>query len=128
MADNEKLLEAARMIQKHCEHTEQGGLCPFARGGVCDGFNLCGIAPKEFIPGEDWDIPKQCRWTDADVNMAKALQTVGFVSVMKAPYSCSILAKRDRGARWEVPSGLFESIKSGESVQLSDIVAEGESK
>lgn len=127
MAENEKLLEAARMIQEHCKHTEQGALCPFAHGGVCDGIDNCGIAGVgETIPGEDLEIPKTRRWTDADVNMAKALQTVGFVSVFKAAYSCAILANCKNGGDWQVPAGLFANLNKGETVHLFDIIAEVE--
>lgn len=129
MADNEKLLEAARMIQEHCKHTEEGGLCPFAYGEVCDGVDNCRISfcggP---VPGEEWDIPKPCRWTDSDVNMAKALQTVGFVSVFKAAYSCAILANCKNGGDWQVPAGLFANLNKGETVQISDIIAEGDNQ
>ena len=61
MVNNEKLLEAARMIQEHCEHTEMGYECPFAYEGVCDGIDNCllgGYLPyKWIIPESRGDRP-----------------------------------------------------------------------
>lgn len=124
MEDAEKLVEAARMIQKHCKKSCPGKSCVFSKISEkrCAGSDWCFLTGKV----REWKIPNLRRWTDADVALAKALHAVGFVSVFKAIYSCTILAKRDRGAGWEVPTGLFENIKPGEIIQLSDIIAEGE--
>lgn len=125
MAENEKLLEAARMLQEHCKHTEQGGLCPLAHNGICDGVNNCGIAGVgETIPGEDWEIPEPCRWTKADVNMAKALMAVGFEVVYEKAKRKYAYTGGAIGIQWELPTGLFENLTTVETVQLSDIVKE----
>lgn len=126
MADNEKLLEAARMIKEHCHNTKEGDKCSLSHSGVCSGADSCGVIGTGFgCPDSDWNLPKPRRWTAIDVKMAKALLAVNFVSVMKAPYSCSVLAKCGRGPDWEVPAGFFDDIKAGEIVQLSDIIGEG---
>ena len=124
MADNERLLEAARMIQEHCNHTEQGGVCPFAHGGVCDGFKRCGIAPREFIPGEDWDIPKLCRWTPADKALAAGLKANGYNSVTRAIVGGVIALGRSKQAL-VLGDDMFASVAEGEIVNLDDIIGEG---
>lgn len=126
MVDNEKLLEAARMIKEHCHNTKEGDKCSLSHSGVCSGADSCGVVGTGFgCPDSDWNLPKPIRWTDCDVNMAKALHSVGFVSVFKAAYSCAVLAKCNNGGDWQVPAGLFANLNKGETVQLSDIIAEG---
>lgn len=50
MENNEKLLEAARMIQKHCERTECGEPCCFALNGVCEGIDDCVLSSDVGAP------------------------------------------------------------------------------
>ena len=129
MAENEKLLEAARMIQDHCKHTEVDGICPFSIYGVCSGSAFCGISGgRGAVPGEDWKIPKLRRWTDADVNMAKALVSLGYVKVSKYSGKGQPIARDSLHATWYLDSGLFRAINDNETVQLSDILAESESQ
>lgn len=128
MADNEKLLEAARMIREHCKHTEMGAPCPFAFGGVCDCAESCGISNGECVPDEDWHIPKPCRWTENDALMAKALISVGYTSVCLLEHYSSVLASDGSGLDWRIPSGLFSGVKTGETINLSDIIAEYEAR
>lgn len=126
MADNEKLLEAARMIQEHCKNTKQGGICPFAHGGACDGLDNCRISGGSgLIPGYEWDVPKPRRWTDADVNMAKILVSLGYKKVMKFSDEKQPIARDDEMGAWHLDSGIFAAIEGREVVQLSDIIAEG---
>lgn len=66
---------------------------------------------------------KKNRWSESDKHMAMALLSVGFESV-KFWESGKIYAHKP-GLYWHVPSGLFEPLKPGETVQLSDIIAEG---
>ena len=129
MENNEKLLEAARMIQKHCKHTEVDGICPFSPNGICSGQAHCGISGgRGAVPGEDWKIPQLRRWTDADVNMAKALVSLGYVKVSKYSGKGHPIARDSLHATWYLDSGLFRAINDNETVQLSDIIAEGESQ
>lgn len=84
MADNKKLMEAAYMIKEHCNHTEKGGPCQFAHGGVCNGVEHCRLSEEGgIIPGTDWDLQKPRRWTDADINLAKALRSFGVTKIKK---------------------------------------------
>lgn len=127
MEEKDKLIEAARIIQEHCKHTEMGGLCTLAYRGVCDGVNNCRISCVGGpIPGEDWEIQKTCRWTQADDNMAKALVSVGFTFVKHVKNYNGVFAMDGIGLECRIPVGIFRSVKSDETVQLSDIIAEYE--
>lgn len=121
MADNEKLLESARMIQEHCTNTEMGGACPLSRDGVCDGLDNCGVCG---YVSDRWKLPKHCRWTENDMVMAKALLTIGFERVAKNESIEAIFALKADGTAWVIPSGLFKKINAGEIVNLYDIIAE----
>lgn len=126
MEDAEKLLQAARMIQEHCKNTESGGVCPFSHTGFCEGVEYCGIAGVgETIPREDWEIPKRCRWTSADIALAKALDMIGADSVHKYSDGEVGAGVPDHAAIRCIPNA-FISLKAGETIQLSDIIAEGE--
>lgn len=127
MADNEKLLEAARMIQEHCEHTEMGTPCPLAFNGVCDGTGNCGVCERHangFIPS-DWKIPKPCRWTEADALLAKALILAGYTSArfLDGCYDGVFASGRDM-VETRVPRGLLCGADSYKGVKLADIIAE----
>lgn len=69
---------------------------------------------------------KSERWKPCDKSMASALLCVGFESVKL--FSTGKVYAHKPGLYWHVPSGLFEPLKPDETVQLSDIIAEGESK
>lgn len=56
MAENKKLLEAARMIQDHCQHTFEGEKCIFSEINRCKGCQDCILGYDGFIP-IDWEIP-----------------------------------------------------------------------
>lgn len=127
MADNERLLEAARMIQEHCNHTEQGGVCPFAHGGVCNGVEHCRLSIEGGLnPGIDWDLQNAGRWTDADIALAKALQAFGVKELRKREhlegviFDCDAIMKEFH----TLPLGAFKDMKFGETVYISDIIAE----
>lgn len=129
MTDNEKLLvEAARMIQEHCKNVECGGKCPFAQGGVCCETSYCRIAPREFIPGEDWNLPEPCRWTENDAVMAKALIAAGYVAARGDETVQVVFVSQENGDIWPAPKSVFSGIKPGETVNLSDIITEYEAR
>lgn len=50
MENNEKLLEAARMLKSHCEGTEGGEPCCFALNEVCQGVDDCILSPDGGAP------------------------------------------------------------------------------
>lgn len=127
MADNERLLEAARMIQEHCNHTEQGGVCPFAYGGVCNGVEHCRLSIEGGLnPGIDWDLQNAGRWTDADIALAKALQAFGVKKIEKhaqlngVTFDCDAIMPDFH----ILPLEAFKDMKLGEAVNISDIIAE----
>lgn len=122
MADNEKLLEAARMIKRHCKETGRDKPCCFAFDGICKGIENCTIGDYDLFPC-DWNVKN--RWTTSDVSMAVALRSVGYVRIKEKNCHRQIFAENERGGEWHVPSGLFTAINSNETVQLSDIIAEG---
>lgn len=131
MSDNEKLLEAARMIQNHCKHTDVDGICPFSPNGICNGTAHCGISGgRGAVPGEDWEISKPRRWTKRDIALAKALKPFGVEFVER--WNNSRFVRFGAGeASYEtdrLPDGSFPALEDGEKVQLSDIIAEGESQ
>lgn len=131
MADNKKLLEAARMIRDHCKHTEVDGICPFSVSGVCSGVARCGISGgRGMAPGEGWEIPKPRRWTKRDIALAKALKPFGVEFVER--WNNSGFVRFGAGeASYEqdrLPDGSFPALEDGEKVQLSDIIAAGESQ
>lgn len=125
MADNEKLLEAARMIQEHCRNTDVERPCPFSKYKVCKGSDCCVIGCIECFP-EDWEIPKLCRWTESDMSMAKALYFAGYSEIKRSDLdTLNCMVKEPDGSYFGLPSAFFKAVKSGEAVQLSDIIAEG---
>lgn len=54
--EEDKLLEAARMIQEHCYTKQNGERCCFSEIGVCNGVFECTIGGKRMFPME-WEIP-----------------------------------------------------------------------
>lgn len=123
MDDNEKLLEAARAIKAFCYKTRTGTRCLFSVDGICS-IEKCGIASDDLAP-DAWKIPNSNRWTEADVALAKALQMFGFYKV-KRTNGCYPFVEGKNGEKKIVPKNAFASINRDESVQLADIVFEGE--
>lgn len=129
MEERDKLIEAARTIQEHCKHTEMGGLCTLAYGGVCDGVYSCRISCEGGpVPGEDWEIQKPCRWTDRDYNLAKAMNEFGVDHVERFANSRYVRFGYNGNSNQKdrLPVDSFSSLKDGELVELIDIIAEYE--
>lgn len=126
--EDKKLIEAAKMIQAHCEKCEAGEPCCFAIGGKCDGvITNCRIGEGELFPS-DWDIPEHSRWADADIDLAKALMAFGVDKIHKQSDSHAITFNCDK-INYEyhcLPENSFLDMKPDEYVYLKDIVAEGE--
>lgn len=123
MADNEKLLEAARMIKEHCEAVKSHGECEFSTTGMCLGAINCRMCGHANVPAL-WRIPKPCRWTENDMIMAKALIAAGFDRAARNESLETVFALKADDSVWTTPSGLFKSINASETVKLSDIIAE----
>ena len=122
MTDKEKLLEAARLLQEHCD------------GRPCPGCALR-VAGKCFAKEEDghytspkwWRIPEPRRWTDADIALAKALKAFGVTRVAAVNHrGTKPVWMLGENANCYLPDGAFASLKPGECVSVDDIIAEGE--
>lgn len=120
MATNEELIAAAQMLKDNCKmRSSICGSCPF-NGKECRISRRIGTT----IPAY-WIIPKLPRWTPEDVALAKALKTVGAVSVFRPKdVSCTRWQSRSDGG-W-LPSGAFDSVESDEIITLDQIIREGD--
>lgn len=130
MADNEKLLEAAWIIQEHCDKIEDGMPCCFAIKGICNGRGSnCCIGNRDLLPA-GWIMPKPKRWTDSDIALAKALIAFGVTKVHKETNGSGVTFDCDAiySCCHVLPLGAFSDMKPGETVKLSDIIVEGENK
>lgn len=120
MADEKELLEAARMIKRHCENTKIGSPCCFAVGGTCkDG---CCVGDYDFPCS--WEIGK--RWKTADIEMANALKIKEYEAIMRQSSTNYVIVIGKNNECWTVPGGFFDDLKPGEKVMLSDVIKEGE--
>lgn len=125
MTDNKKLLEAAWTIKEHCEHTEEGGLCPFAQDGVCRTYSNCGFSA---LPIAHWKIKKPCRWTKEDYELAKKMISIGFRSFYRMEYGIEVAMGNDIIAR---PfdgafENVFKSLQLDKAIFLNEIIKEYE--
>lgn len=128
MDDNEKLIEAAKLIKEHCRKTKGTRNCVFSEYGQCEGPYKCKLGAKKYLPN-DWEIPKPSRWTDADIALAKALIEFGVEKVKNFKDECAIIYESKDGTypvKNALPKGAFSALNAYETVMLKDIVAEGE--
>lgn len=56
--EEDKLLEAARMIQEYCRPKTNGEKCCFSEIGVCNGVLECTIGGKRMFPME-WELDRE---------------------------------------------------------------------
>lgn len=122
MTDNEKLIEAAKMLQENCQSKNpkccEG--CSFDKGGSC---RLQGGIPYT------WDIPKPRRFTVADIALAKALKLFGHVRVERCNGNTYCTSTNEEYSDdVHLPEDAYESIKDGETVPIDDIIREGENE
>lgn len=126
MENNEKLLEAARMIQEHCGKNCILSQCIFSTGGTCcpDACifqrGLYGLG----IPAT-WKIPQQCRWTSADKAIAAGLKANGYNSVTRMHSSETVLVMGRSQTALELGKSFFANLQLGDVVNLDDIIGEG---
>lgn len=119
MVTKDEAIKAAEMLKEWCE----GHLCkacPFGERmdvGEYKCYFASGCVPF------GWNIPKPCRWTDTDVELAKALKKAGADKVLRIRISEYVVweSSDQRGC---VPKGSFEALSSGESVDLDTIIQE----
>lgn len=126
--EDKKLIEAAMLIQEHCDKTGEKEPCIFSEYGMCEGPYKCKIGFGEYFPSS-WNIPKPSRWTDADVALAKALMAFCATKITRLLYENSVVYDSKSGVflcNNCVPYDAFEALNPDETVYLKDIVAEGE--
>lgn len=121
MENNEKLLEAARMIKRNCKETDIKNPCCFALDGICKGIENCTIGDYDLFPC-DWDV-KDC-WTQADKALAAGLKANGYNSVTRTIVGGAVALGRSKPA---LPLGndMLSGVAAGEVVNLDDIIGEG---
>lgn len=122
MENNEKLLEAARMLKTHCEKMEDCGKCCFIYGTANDLH--CGISTSAGVPC-GWRLPNTARWTPADKSLAAGLKANGYNSVTRMHGSESVLVMGRSQTALELGKGVFANLQLGEVVNLDDIIGEG---
>lgn len=122
MENNEKLLEAARMLKSHCEKMKGCGKCCFIYGTANDLH--CGISTSAGLPC-GWRVPGKTRWTPADKAIAAGLKANGYNSVTRMHGSETVLVMGRSQTALELGKGVFENLQLGEVVNLDDIVEEG---
>lgn len=67
MVTKDEAIKAAEMLKEWCEGQEKCTTCAFCDKDAC---RIRGFP-------ERWDIKRSCRWTDTDVELAKALKAAG---------------------------------------------------
>ena len=117
MVTKDEAIKAAEMLKEWCD-----GLpckcCPFTRNGSSMG---CIFRASE-VP-INWKIPKPCRWTDTDVELAKALKKAGCIEVHRPKYN-PIVLWRTGDYQGDLPIMAFQYLDPGESVTLDTIIQE----
>lgn len=119
MVTKNEAIKAAETLKEWCE----GHLCkacPFGKR-MDVGEYKCYFA-SECVPLR-WNIPKPCRWTDTDVELAKALKKVGCIEVHRPKYN-PIVLWRTGDYQGDLPILAFQYLDPGESVALDTIIQE----
>lgn len=113
MVTRDEAIKAAETLKEWCE----GRSCNKCVFETYECALMMGRNPS------NWDIPKPCRWTDTDVELAKALKKAGADKVLRIRISEYVVweSSDQRGC---VPKGSFEALSSGESVDLDTIIQE----
>ena len=113
MVTKDEAIKAAETLKEYCaEQGDDHKGCAFWRNEWC---NLWMCTPC------DWCIPKASRWTDTDVELAKALKKAGADKVL---HICECVVWESSNQRGCVPKGSFEALSPGESVDLGTIIQE----
>lgn len=113
MTENEAI-KAAETLKNWCSG-KSCDRCVFYR-------NKCTVARD--IPSL-WNTQKRCRWTETDLELAKALKKVGCTEVYRPKYN-PIASWRNGDYQGELPILAFQYLDPGESVILDAIIQEAE--
>lgn len=119
MITKDEAINAAETLKEWCGGKPCNN-CPFGikedEGEYGCYFALGGFPAR-------WKIPKPCRWTDTDVELAKALKKAGADKVLLL-HICEYVIWESSNQRGCVPKGSFEALSPGESVTLDTIIQE----
>ena len=116
MVTKDEAIKAAETLKEWCEQTPCDQ-CPYKSGSWC--------ALRVRYPNE-WKIPKPRRWSDADVQMAKAMKMYGYKSAERREEGALVVRSSKISWCFFPHKFIFVGLKSGESVSLDGIIREAE--
>lgn len=127
-ADNEKLIEAAKLLKENCEknNAKRNGLekcnCDFYKNGCIfiNNYHYADGMPMH------WPIPNPRRFTDADIALAKALKMFGAHEVCRDDDGYVRVYYADGGYDYAPKSSFEYFIENSKTVSIDDIIKEGE--
>lgn len=125
MANSKELYDAAVMIKKECKNAQfEEGKCVLENGNRCPFGTKDGACTLFWGTPEDWDIPRQRRFTDAEIAIAKALKAFGCDTIRKPKNCCFCVAYDGERLEATLPTSSFTEISDGEEVLIEDILSE----
>lgn len=116
MVTKDEVIKAAETLKEWCEQTPCDQ-CPHDNGSCC---SLRGRDPAL------WDLPKPSRWSDADVQMAKAMKMYGYKSAERWKDGKLMVRSSDISGCFFPLKFIFVGLNIGESVSFDDIIQEAE--
>lgn len=123
MDDNEKLLEAAKTIKKHCNESCTGKPCPFSKisENRCAGSDWCHLSGKV----REWKILNFHKWTPADKALAAGLKANGYTSITRVFGSGHVIVSlKESPDSLDLGKDLFADLCRNEVVNLDEIIGE----
>lgn len=117
MVTKDEAIKAAKTLKEWCNNQRRCCECSFG------GEEYCGL---EFTMPSEWIIPKPSRWSDADVQMAKAMKMYGYKSAERWKDGKLMVRSSDISGCFFPPKFIFVGLNIGESVSLDDIIQEAE--
>lgn len=119
MITKDEAIKAAETMKEWCE----GKLCNNCPFGIKEdeGEYRCYFALGGF-PAR-WKIPKACRWTKTDLELAKALKKAGADKVFRTRTGEFVLWQSVE-QRGYLPVGAFDALSKDEVVALDTIIQE----
>lgn len=116
MVTKDEAIKAAETLKEWCKRRYCGN---------CEFYSEDGNCIFREHPASLWHIPKPRRWSDADVQMAKAMKMYGYESVERL--ATGELVSRSSDIRNDFPpKSEFADLEHGESVSFDDIIREAE--
>ena len=116
MVTKDEAIKAAETLKEWCEQTPCSQ-CPYESGSCC--------SLRVRYPSL-WDLPKPRRWSDADVQMAKALKMYGYKSAERWENGNLVVKSSDISFCFFPKKSIFVDLNPGESVSFDDIIQEAE--